>query len=116
MKSVRMFRRDGKNYFMPFLIGQCCLDQILAPEVDPQEDVSGKNEIIPFSNVQILIIPWTAARKARFGDAAVIYVEIEGDDGKFRHQYVEMVPDDILITTQYTGDLGELASGRAIIS
>lgn len=101
---------------MPFLIGQCCIDQILAPEVDLQEDVSGKNEIIPFDNVQQLVIPWTSERKARFGEAAVIYVEIVGSDGVYRNQYVEMKPDDILLTTQYSGDLGEVSTGRVIIS
>lgn len=101
---------------MPFLIGACCTDQILAPEVDPQEDVSGKNEIVTFSNVDTLVIAWTAARKARFGDAAIMQVELQGEDGKYRTTSVEMVPDDILNTTQYTADLGGLSSGRVIIS
>lgn len=101
---------------MPYLIGACCIDQILEPEVDPQDAFSGLNEPVPFDNVQVIVIPWTAARKARFGDAAVMQVEIQGEDGKYRIQYVEMVPDDILLTTQYTGDLGRIASGRVIIT
>jgi hypothetical protein len=101
---------------MPFLIGACCIDQILEPEVDPQDAFSGLNEIIPFDNVDVLIIPWTAARKARFGEAGVIQVEIQSEDGQYRTQYVQMVPDDILVTTQYTGDLGRIASGRAILT
>lgn len=101
---------------MPYQIGECCVDQILQPEVDPQDAWSGLNEIIPFNDVQILIIPHTAARKARFGEALVIQVEIQGEDGQYRTQYVQMVPDDILVTTQYVGDLGQICSGRAILT
>lgn len=101
---------------MPFQIGQCCVDDILQPEVQPQDAWSGLNEIVPFSDIQILIIPWTAARKFRFGEAGVIQVEIQGEDGQYRIQYVQMVPDDILVTTQYTGDLGQVCSGRAILT
>lgn len=105
-----------KKYYSPFLIGQCCVDQILQPEVDPQDDLSGKNEIITFDNISTLIIPWTAARKARFGNAAVFQIELMGEDGKYRVTYVQLVPDDILNTTQYTADLGGLSNGRVIIS
>lgn len=105
-----------RKYYSPFLIGSCCIDQILEPEIDPQDALSGLNEVVPFENVDAIIIPWTAARKARFGEAAVMQVEIQSEDGQYRTQYVQMVPDDILLTTQYTGDLGRLASGRVIIT
>jgi hypothetical protein len=100
---------------MPFLIGQCCLDQIITPDpVNP--DTSGKNEVIPFSNVSTFTLPWNNTRKNRFGDAAVIYVEIMGDDGIYRQASVEIVPDDPNTTTSYTIDLGGLSTGRIIIT
>lgn len=105
-----------RKYYSPYMIGACCIDQILEPEVDPQDALSGLNEVVPFDNVQVLVIPWTAARKARFGEAAVIQIEVQSEDGKYRTRYVEMVPDDVLATTQYTGDFGEIVSGRAIIT
>jgi hypothetical protein len=100
---------------MAFLIGQCCLDQIITPDpVNP--DASGKNEVIPFSNVDSITLPWNNTRKNRFGDAAVIVVEILGGDGKYRQTTVEIVPNDLNTTTSYTIDLGGLATGRLIIS
>lgn len=100
---------------MPFLIGQCCLDQIITPDpVNP--DTSGKNEIIAFSNVTTVTIPWNTTRKNRFGDAAVIYVEVIGDDGLYRQTSVEIVPDDPNNTTSYNIDLGGPATGRIIIT
>jgi len=100
----------------PFMIGQCCTDQILAPEVDPQEDISGKNEIVTFDNVALLVLAWTADRKARFGNAGAFFVEIQGPDGKYRDSKVEISPNDILDTTQYTFDFGGLATGRVTIT
>lgn len=100
---------------MPFLIGQCCSDQIINPEpVNP--DASGKNEVIPFSNVATLTLPWNSIRKNRFGDAAVIIVEILGEDGKYRQSNVEIVPDSVSNTTSYSIDLGGPSTGRLIIS
>lgn len=100
---------------MAFLIGQCCLDQIITPDpVNP--DASGKNEVIPFSNVSSITLPWNSTRINRFGDAAVIVVEILGEDGKYRQTGVEIVPNDPNNTTSYAIDLGGLATGRLIIS
>jgi hypothetical protein len=99
----------------PFLIGQCCTDQVItADPVNP--DASGKNEIVPFSNVATITLAWNNTRKNRFGDAAVIVVEIKGDDGKYRQTSVEVVPNSALNTTSYAIDLGGLSSGRLIIS
>ena len=100
---------------MPFLIGQCCLDQIITPE-PVSSDTSGKNEVIPFSNVATITLPWNNTRKNRFGDAAGIYVEIVGEDGKYRQAAVEIVPDDPNTTTSYNIDLGGLSTGRIIIT
>lgn len=100
---------------MPFLIGSCCLDQIITPSpVNP--DASGKNEVIPFSNVSTLTIPWNNTRINRFGVAGVIYVEIVGEDGKYRQTSVEIVPDNPTTTASYAIDLGGLATGRVIIT
>lgn len=99
----------------PYLIGQCCVDQIITP--DPgNPDISGKNEVIPFINVTSIIIAWNNTRKLRFGDAAVMTVEILGPDGKYRPTSVEIVPNNISNTTSYAIDLGGLASGRVIIT
>ena len=100
---------------MPFLIGQCCVDQIITP--DPLAgDISGKNEVIPFTNVSTITLAWNNTRKLKFGDAAVIYVEILGEDGKYRKTDVEIVPNNATSTTSYAIDLGGLASGRIIIT
>lgn len=100
---------------MPFLIGQCCQDQIITPEpVNP--DASGKNEIVPFNNIATMTLAWNNTRKNRFGDAAVIIVEIIGDDGKYRKTEVEIVPNAVPNTTSYAINLGGLATGRLIIS
>jgi hypothetical protein len=100
---------------MPFLVGQCCVDQIIQGD-SGSSDSSGKNEIIPFSNVSTLTIPWNATRKARFGDAGVLYVEILGEDGKYRNSGIEAVPNVVPNTASYNIDLGGLATGRVIIT
>jgi hypothetical protein len=100
---------------MAFMIGQCCVDQIITPE-PPNPDASGKNEVIPFSNVSTLTIPWNNTRKNRFGDAAVMYVEILGEDGKYRQSTVEIVPNNTINTTSYSFDLGGPSTGRVIIT
>lgn len=100
---------------MPFLVGQCCEDQIITG--DPVDsNLSGKNEIIPFENVASVTVPWNNTRKARFGDAAVIYVEILGEDGKYRNTGIEAVPNVVPNTASYNIDLGGLATGRIIIT
>lgn len=102
---------------MAFQIGQCCTDQIIPPPSGGGSgSSSGLNEIIPFDNVATVTIQWNAARKARFGDAAVIYIEILGEDGKYRNSAVEVVPDVAVNTTQYVADLGGLATGRVVIT
>lgn len=98
-----------------FFVGQCCVDQIIAPP-ESSSDTSGKNEIVLFTNALTVTIAWNATRKARFGDAAVLYVEILGEDGKYRNTGIEAVPNNISNTTSYEIDLGGLASGRIIIT
>lgn len=100
---------------MPYLIGQCCVDQIITP--DPgNPDISGKNEVIPFTNVSSITLQWNNTRKLRFGDAAVIYVEILGEDGEYRKTTVEIIPNSAVDTTSYNIDMGGLCSGRIIIT
>src|SRR5688572_30243826 len=99
---------------MPYFIGQCCVDQIIAPPEGG--DSTGLNEIVPFTNVSTITLAWNATRKARFGDAAVIYVEIKGPDNKYRNTGIEAVPNDPDNTTSYAIDLGGLATGRLIIT
>lgn len=109
---------------MAFLIGACCNDQIVT---DPGSggsggggtsgDSSGKNEEISFVNVPTLTIPWNATRIARFGTAAMIIVELLGDDDVYRVTPCQITPDVIPNTTQYAIDFGETAAtGRVIIS
>lgn len=100
---------------MSFLIGQCCVDQIITP--DPgSNDISGKNEIVRFENQSFLTIQWDSTRKVRFGDAGVLYVEIKGTDGKYRKVSVEIIPNDPVNTAFYSIDLGGLSTGRVIIT
>jgi hypothetical protein len=63
-----------------------------------------------------MTLPWNNTRKNRFGDAAVIYVEILGEDGKYRKTSVEIVPDSEIITTSYAIDFGGISTGRVIIT
>jgi hypothetical protein len=100
---------------MPFQIGQCCVDQIVNPGIG-FGDLSGKNELINFTNVTTLTIQWNTTRKLRFGDAGVFYVEILGTDGIYRKATVEIKPNQIPNTTFYTIDFGGLASGRVTIT
>lgn len=99
----------------PYLIGQCCIDQIITP--DPgNPDISGKNEVIPFTNVSNVTLAWNNTRKLKFGDAAVIYVEILGEDGEYRQTSVEIRPNSAVNTTSYFIDLGGLSTGRIVIT
>lgn len=99
----------------PYFIGQCCVDQIIAPP-DGGSDASGKNEIVLFTNVSSVTIAWNATRKARFGDAMVCKVEILGEDGQYRDATVEIKPNNISNTTSYNIDMGGIASGRIVIT
>lgn len=73
----------------------------------PLGDSAPKFETISFTNQATLTIAWDATRKAKFGDAAQFIIETLGEDGKYRVQYgLEIVPDSIINTTQYTIDLG----------
>jgi len=113
---------------MPYLIGQCCTDQIDSGGTNDQNqnsDVSGKNEIVffnaPLVGDNIIILPWTAARKARFGDAPVLQVEAVGysiNPGEALAIYdgANVVPDSIQNTTSYKFTLNGPVAGRIIIS
>lgn len=99
---------------MAFLIGQCCIDQIVQGS---SSGGVGLNEIIPFTNVTNLTIAWNGTRKARFGNAASIYIELLGPDGKYRFTPgLEVVPNNISNTTSYAIDFGGLATGRVVIT
>lgn len=99
---------------MPFLIGQCCVDQISGDSDTPSSP--GLNEIVYFTNVSSLVVNLTDTRRARFGDALVIQVEIKGEDNKYRVTNVEVVPNDPDNTTYYTIDFGGVSIGRLIIT
>jgi hypothetical protein len=79
-------------------------------------DTSGKNEIVPFASMAVLVVNWTETRKTRFGDAGSLHVELLGEDGKYRWTSVEIVPDVIVNTSKYTIDFGGPATGRVIIT
>lgn len=72
-------------------------------------------EIVPFTNQTQVVIAWNATRIAKFGAAGDFVVEILGDDTKYRQSQVEIVPDNITATTQYTITLGQQCSGRIVI-
>ena len=99
---------------MPFLIGQCCVDQIAG---DPTTSTgSGLNELVYFTNVSSYVVNLTATRRARFGDALVLQVEIKGEDNQYRFTTVEIKPNQITDTAYYTIDFGGLATGRITIT
>lgn len=118
---------------MPFMIGQCCINQIVTPPGGGSGgpgggsggsggggggsvSSSGLNELIPFTNVITLPIVWNAARIARFGLAPVIDTYILGTDGIYRKTTVEIISDDDLNPTLFTIDPGGLATGFAVIT
>lgn len=107
---------------MPFLIGQCCVDQVVdGGSGSSSGDLSGKNEIIAFDATDPdntdLIIPWNSTRKSRFGDAAVFQVEIyTPEENKYLQASVMAWPDSAVNTTQYTIRIAGPSSGRVIIS
>jgi hypothetical protein len=99
----------------PYLIGQCCSDQIITPSpVSP--DASGKNEVIPFSNVATLHLIWNNTRKNRFGEAAVLQVYIIGEDGKYREITCEIVPDNVIAPNYYDFDFAGVSTGIIVIT
>lgn len=81
----------------------------------PRGSGSG-NETILFTNVATVVVMWNSTRIANFGASANFYVEIIGDDGLARWTPVEIIPDSIITTTQYTINLGGISSGRITIS
>jgi hypothetical protein len=98
---------DGNKYF----INKTGTDWVLVASNAP------KIEILYFSNQSNVVVAWDATRKAKFGDAGSFVVELINNDGKYRVQYgLEILPDDIDNTTQYTIDLGgNSETGRVII-
>ena len=74
------------------------------------------NEIIPFENVDQIIVPWNSNRKSRFGAGASFIVEI-WTGSAYQAVSVSISPDDIDNTTYYTINLaGVVERGRIIIS
>jgi hypothetical protein len=74
------------------------------------------NEIIPFENVDQILIPWNANRKARFGAGATFSVEIWTGTA-YQAVSVSVSPDSIDNTTYYLINLaGNVEMGRVIIS
>jgi hypothetical protein len=71
-------------------------------------------EIVSFSGAT-LNLPWTPQRITNFGAAGSFTVEILGSDGKYRVTLVEIVPDNIINTTEYDFDFGGIQTGRIII-
>lgn len=106
---------------MPFLIGQCCVDQVGGGGSSPSEDLSGKNEIVSFDATDPdstdIVIPWNSTRKSRFGDAAVFQVEqYSVEENKYLQTTVMAWPDSAISTTKYFIRIAGPASGRIIIS
>lgn len=74
------------------------------------------NEVIPFENVDEILIPWNANRKAKFGAGATFVVEI-WNGSYYQAASVQVSPDDINNTTYYLINLaGVVERGRVIIS
>lgn len=77
---------------------------------------SYQNEIIPFENVDQVLVPWNTSRKAKFGAGATFSVEI-WTGAKYQTVAVEVSPDNIDNPTYYLINLaGVVERGRVIIS
>lgn len=76
----------------------------------------GPNEIIPFENVDEVLIPWNTNRKTRFGAGASFTVEV-WTGTTYQTVAVSVSPDSIDNTTYYLINLAGLVErGRVIIS
>lgn len=100
---------------MPYLIGACCADQIV-------DGGSGSgsfgviNELIQFTNLSELVVPWNGTRIAKYGPTGDFMVMIIQDDGKARPVFVEIIPNDVNNPTSYHFDFGGVSSGTITIS
>lgn len=80
---------------------------------------SGGNqkEIIQFDGIDTMIIPMNSTRKAQFGNALDIRIEILDDsDNIIRKTAIEEITDDLFNTTFYTLNFGGISKGRVILS
>lgn len=94
--------------------GKCCEETVQAQSYTPV--TYGPNEIIPFENVDQVLIPWNANRKTRFGAGASFTVEV-WTGTNYQTVAVSVSPDDIDNTTYYLINLaGMVERGRVIIS
>lgn len=100
---------------MPYLIGQCCADQII--DGGSGGSLYGViNEIIPFTNLSEMVLPWNGTRIAKYGSKGVFFVEITGDDGITRPINPEIIPNNVNNPTSYHFDFGGVSSGTITIS
>ncbi len=94
--------------------GKYCEETVPAQTYIPAS--YGPNEIIPFENVDQVLIPWNTNRKTRFGAGATFSVEI-WTGTIYQTVSVSVSPDDIDNTTYYLINLaGIVERGRVIIS
>jgi hypothetical protein len=90
---------------------KCCEETVPVIPV-----IAGRNETIPFGNVDQILIPWNSNRKSRFGAGASFTVEIWNGTG-YQAVAVQASPDSIDNTTYYLINLaGPVEAGRVIIS
>jgi hypothetical protein len=102
---------------MPYLIGNCCADQIIIGNTGGGNPWGVINEPILFTNVATLDLPWNGTRIAKYGPQGAFMIEIKGDDGILRGNYgVEITSDDDVNPTNYHFDFGGISSGRITIS
>lgn len=93
---------------------KCCDETYPAQSYTPV--AYGSNEIIPFENVDQVLIPWNTNRKTRFGAGATFSVEI-WTGTVYQTVSVSVSPDSIDNTTYYLINLaGIVERGRVIIS
>ena len=99
---------------MPYLIGQCCVDQVITGNTNP--GLTSINETIPFTNVSEYTLPWNGTRIAKYGPTGLFQVMIIGEDGISRPVPVEIIPNDVNNPTSYHFDMGGVNSGTITIS
>lgn len=99
---------------MPYLIGQCCVDQIITGNDNPA--LTAINETIDFTNLSELVLPWNGTRIAKYGRKGSFLVEIIGPDAIMRATNVEIIASDPSNPTSYHFDFGGVSSGTITIS
>lgn len=100
---------------MAFLIGQCC-DEEIGGGTPAGAVMQPINEIVDFTNIATLALPWNSTRITKYGRHGDFTVFIQGEDGLYRPTGVQIVPNNSSNPTQYDFDFGGIATGYIVIT